>query len=92
MEDELECLVKLRIIEPVQFSYWAVPIVVVLKSDKECSHMRDFKLTVNTASKLDRYPIPKIDDLVVTLAGGQKFTKLDMSQAYLQLVLSDNMW
>ena len=39
--------------------------------------MWDFKLTVNTASKLDRYTIPKIDDLVTTLAGGEKFTKLD---------------
>ena len=44
---------------------------------------------MNRASKIDRYPIPKIDDLVASLAGGQKFTKLNMSQAYLQLVLSE---
>ena len=36
----------------------------------------------NSASKLNRYLIPKINDLVTTLAGSEKFTKLDMSQAY----------
>ena len=44
----------------------------------------------NSASKLDQYPILKIDDLVTTLAWGEKFTKLDMSQAYLQLTLSED--
>ena len=44
----------------------------------------DFKVTVNKASKLDRYPIPKIEDLFATLAHGKTFTKLEMSQAYQQ--------
>ena len=38
-------------------------------------------MTVNQASKLDRYPIPRVEDLLATLAGGKTFTKLDMSQA-----------
>lgn len=33
MEEELDQLVEQGIIEPVQFADWAVPIVVVLKSD-----------------------------------------------------------
>lgn len=44
---------------------------------------------MDRASKIDHYPIPKIDDLVASLVGGQKFTKFDMSHAYLQLVLSE---
>ena len=28
-------------------------------------------------SKLDSYPIPKVEDLLATLEGGEKFTKLD---------------
>ena len=43
-------------------------------------------MTVNQASKLDRYPIPQVEDLLGTLAGGKSFTKLDVSQAYQQLV------
>ena len=45
----------------------------------------DFKQTVNPVSKLDRYPIPCIEDLFSKLAGGKSFTKLDLSQAYLQI-------
>ena len=36
---------------------------------------------------MDQYPLPKVEDLLVTLAGGRKFTKLDLKQAYLQLAL-----
>ena len=46
-------------------------------------------MTVNQASKLDRYPIPRVEDLLATLAGGKSFTKLDISQAYQQLVLDE---
>ena len=38
-------------------------------------------------SKLDKYPIPKVEDLFAKLAGGKTFTKLDLSQAYQQLPL-----
>ena len=46
-------------------------------------------MTVNQASKLDRYPIPRVEDLLATLTGGKTFTKLDMSQAHQQLVLDE---
>ena len=43
----------------------------------------------NQACKLDRYPIPRIEDLFATLAGGESFTKLDMSQAFQQILLDE---
>jgi hypothetical protein len=46
-------------------------------------------MTVNSASKPDSYPIPKTEDLLSTLSGGQTFSKLDLSHTYLQLVLDD---
>ena len=49
----------------------------------------DYKCTINQVSKLDNYPIPKTEDLLATLGGGNKFTKLDMSQAYQQLLLDE---
>ena len=62
----------------------------VLKSDKASVRIcGDFKLTANQASNLDRYPIPRIEDLFAKLAGGKMFTQLDMSQAYQQLLLDD---
>jgi len=61
--------------------------VPVLKSDKKSVRIcGDYKLTVNRASCLEHYPLPKIEDL---LNGGTFYTKLYMSQAYLQLVLDE---
>ena len=38
---------------------------------------------------MEYYPFPKVENLFPTLAGGVLFTKLDMSQPYLQLALDD---
>ena len=91
VEDELQRLENLGIIKPVKSSKWAAPIVPVLKPDRKSIRIcGDYKLTVNRASKLEQYPIPKVEDLFSTLAGGITFTKLDMSQAYQQLLLDDS--
>ena len=49
----------------------------------------DYKLTVNKAAKLDPYPLPRIEDLFARLAGGKKFTKLDIAHAYQQIPLDE---
>ena len=87
MEQELDRLVSEGILDPVTFSEWAAPIVPVLKADKKTLRIcGDFKKTINAAS---RYPIPRIEDLLAQLAGGKRFTKLDMSQAYQQVMLDE---
>ena len=73
----------------MEFTEWAAPIVPVVKQDGSVRKCGDYKCTVNQVSKLDNYPIPKTDDLLATLGGGNKFTKLDMSQAYQQLLLDE---
>ena len=47
------------------------------------------KLTVNQAAKPDSYPLPKINDLFASLAGGETFSKLDLANAYLQIPLDE---
>ena len=37
--------------------------------------------------QVDQYPVPRVEDLFATLAGGQKFSKLDLSHAYQQVLL-----
>ena len=64
IETELDRLVSMGIIHPVQFSDWATPIVPVLKPDRTVRICCDFKVTLNPVSKLDRYPIPRIEDFV----------------------------
>ena len=90
VEKELERLQEQGIIEPVQFSDWAAPIVPVLKPDGSVRICGDYKVTVNRVAKLDKYPIPKIDDMFTSLSGGQRFSKLDLSHAYQQIELDED--
>ena len=47
----------------------------------------DYKVTINPVLQVDQFPVPKPDDLFATLAGGKKFSKLDLSHAYQQVLL-----
>ena len=89
VELELDRLQSEGILSPVEFSEWAAPIVPVVKQDGTVRICGDYKCTVNQVSKLDNYPIPKTEDLLATLGSGNRFTKLDMSQAYQQLELEE---
>ena len=89
VEQELDRLHQQGIIEPVQFSDWAAPIVPVLKQNGSVRICGDYKLTVNEVAKLDTYPLPCIEDLFSSLSGGKYFSKLDLAQAYLQLPLDE---
>lgn len=84
VDNELRRLESEGIIEPVQFSEWATPVVPVLKQNGSIRLCVDYKLTVNKAAKLDPYPLPRIEDLFARLAGGTKFSKLDIAYASLK--------
>ena len=86
---ELDRLQREKVLTPVQFSEWAAPIVPVVKRDKSIRICGDFKLTVNQVSHLESYPLPHVEDLFAALTGGTVFTKLDLSQAYLQVEVDD---
>ena len=90
VEEELERQVSEGILEPVAQTEWATLIVAVLKSDKSVRICGDFRVTVNPVAKLDRYPVPKIEDLLATLQRGRIFTRLDLWNAYQQLPLEED--
>ena len=89
VEQELDRLEEAGVIVPTQHSDWAAPIVPVVKSNGSVRICRDYKLTANTATKTESYPLPRIEDLFASLAGGKVFSKLDLSHAYLQLPLAE---
>ena len=90
IEKELERLESRKVIEKVQFSDWVSPIVPVLKEDGSIRVCGDYKVTINKVSKLDSYPLPRMDDLFTAMSGGQYSSKLDLSHAYLQLQLDES--
>ena len=89
IEEELQRQVEAGILEQVEISEWATPIVPVLKPDKSVRICGDYKLTVNQNAIVDNYPIPSNADLFATLAGGITFSKLDLSHAYQQVLVDE---
>lgn len=90
VEAELNRLVETGAISQVTHSEWATPIVPVLKKGGGVRICGDYKITLNPNLVIDKYPVPKIDDLFATLQNGQCFSKLDLSHAYQQLLLDED--
>ena len=87
--EQLNTMDKEGVICPIKYAESAAPIVPMLKSNKESVRIcGDYKRTVNQATKVEQYPLPRIEDLFTALAGGETFTKFDLSQAYTQIPLN----
>ncbi|XP_011699197.1 PREDICTED: uncharacterized protein K02A2.6-like [Wasmannia auropunctata] len=89
VEVELENMVKAGILEKIESSKWATPIVPVLKKNGQIRICGDFSVTVNPLLVVDEHPLPTIDELFASMAGGRIFSKIDLKQAYLQLPLAE---
>ena len=63
--------------------------MTVPKRDGSIKVCRDYKVTVNAILDVDKYPLPQPEDIFATLTGGKKFTTLDLSHAYNQLILDE---
>ena len=91
VEKELDWLQEAGVIRPVQFSDWAAPIVPIVKADGSIHICGDYNVTVNAVSKLDNYPLPRVDDLFTAMSGWKVFLKLDLTHAYQQVLLSEKL-
>ena len=81
--EELDPLQEDGIIEPIQFSEWAAPIVPVMKADKKSVRIcGDYKVNVNQAAKVDQYRFPKIEELLLQGESSPDWICLN-SQAYM---------
>ena len=89
IDTELRSLEEQGIIAPVKYSSWAAPVLPILKPDGTLRLCGDYKVTVNKITKTESYPLPRIEELFSSLAGGKSFTKLDLSHAYLQVELEE---
>ncbi|GFU41265.1 uncharacterized protein K02A2.6 [Trichonephila clavipes] len=85
----LHKLVAEDIIEPVTHSDWATPIVPVIKQNGNLRICGDYKVNINPGLKIEQYPLPRIEDIFAELSGGEFFTKIDLSEAYLQMLVDE---
>ena len=67
----------------------AAPIVAVDKPGGGVRLCGDFKVTVNPELEVDKYPLPRIAEIFTNIASGEKFSKLDLCHAYLQMEVAE---
>ena len=84
VNDELPRLEREGILERVDSSDWACPIAKTNGKIRICGV---YSATINTETKTDQYPIPRIEAIYSTLNGGQVFSNIDCSNAYLLYIL-----
>lgn len=89
VEEKLQDMVKNGVIEQINNSAWGTPLVPVLKPNGDLRICGDYKVTLNKYLCDFKYPLPRIDEIFVSLQGGEVYTKLDLSNAYNQLVLDE---
>lgn len=61
----------------------------ILKRDGSLRICGEYKLTVNKAAIVDKYPLSRIEDILSSLGNAKVFSKLDLANAYLQLPLEE---
>lgn len=71
-----------------QNSSWASPIVIVNKPDSGIWHCIDHKRTLNPSLVEDHYPLPRIENLLVSMGGKIFYSLIDLTGAFQQLELT----
>ena len=79
--------------KPTQFNSYGTPVVPIRKkaaaegSSPPIRVCGDYSVTVNPQLEPHRYPMPLPDDLVRKLSGGYGFSKVDLVDAFNQIML-----
>ena len=71
------------ILKPVLYSKWDIPIVIVPKPDGAIRMCAEYRGTVILVIKNDAYPQPTPEELFLKIKWGEKFSKTDLTEAYL---------
>ena len=70
-------------------SAYGAPVLFVPKPDGSLRMCIDYR-ALNHITTKNKYPLPRIDDLLDNLAGATCFSSLDLTSGYHQLVLQDS--
>ena len=85
VKQEMEEMLDSGIIVPSQ-SPWSAPIVPVTKKDGSLRLCVDFR-RLNSVSKADAYPMPRVDELIDRLGKAKYLSVIDLTRGYWQIPL-----
>ena len=90
LEEELNKLMQIGCVEPSSSPY-ASPLVLVRKKEGGLRVCVDYR-NINQNTVLDRYPIPRIDELVDMMGRNKPkvFSSLDLMRGYHQVRMADD--
>ncbi|GKC72232.1 putative reverse transcriptase domain-containing protein [Tanacetum coccineum] len=83
LSDQLQELADRGFIKP-STSPWGAPVLFVKKKDGSFGMFIDYR-ELNKLNVKNRYPLPRIDDLLDQLQGSSTYTKIDLRSGYHQL-------
>ncbi|GFY01661.1 uncharacterized protein K02A2.6 [Trichonephila clavipes] len=84
VENKIVKLEREVIIEKIDSSEWATPVVPV-KTDGSIRLCADYSVTLNPNLIVPQHPLPRLEEIFGSLNGGKQFSKLDFKHAYLQM-------
>ena len=80
---QLEKMQEMAVIQPSR-SPWSSPVVLVRKKDGSHRFCVDYR-KLNSVTKADTYPLPRIDDLLDQLGKSTYFSTLDLASGFWQI-------
>ena len=87
LQDEVKYLLENDFIEPSQSNY-SSPCILVPKSNGTYRMCTDYR-KVNSVTKTDSFPIPRIDDCIDNVGNAKYVTKFDLLKGFWQVPLTD---
>ncbi len=84
---QVDELLKNQLIEP-STSPWASPVVLVKKKDGSVRFCIDYR-QLNSVSRKDAFPLPRIDETLDSLRGATWFSTLDLLSGYWQVGMTE---
>jgi hypothetical protein len=87
VERQVADLLRKGYIEPSQ-SPWGAPVLFVPKKDGGLRMCIDYR-ALNKLTVRNRYPLPRIEDLLDQLQGAKVFSGLDLASGYWQIRIED---